>query len=87
MDGIKTYDVTFSKVSNNHNRLRDDIIEGSTNSLPVVGSAFVMFAPPRDSGNVRMVNTSVVVKIINSINDVVKFETASGSIYIVALKN
>ena len=87
MENIKTYKVRFAKVKNNHNALRDDVIDGETTSLPVVGHPFVLTAPPRDSGNVRVVATSPVKTILSHCKGTIEFETKTGSIYAVTTLN
>lgn len=72
--------VTFEKVVNDHNRLRDDKIEGWCAELPTVGKPFVMTAPPRDGGDGRLVSTNFVTACVNHEN-VHTFKTTSGSIY------
>jgi hypothetical protein len=80
------YQVRFSKIKNNHDRLRDDVIIGTCEVLPTVGSPFFLTAPPRDiEYGMRMVNTSEVVTIFPKIRGASKnitiFKTASGSTY------
>ena len=76
--------VTFTKISNNHNKLRDDVIVGTSLELPTEGESFRLVAPPRDIRvGIRDVQTSPVTKIVdhNIIDKVIKFETESGSLY------
>jgi len=83
--------VRFSKIKNNHNRLRDDVIEGTCEQLPTVGSIFVLTAPPRDIEiGIRVVNTSEVVQILPYLprnpkfpSNPIIFKTESGSTYAV----
>lgn len=74
------FKVRFTKVKNDHNRLRDDVIEGTCEVLPEVGKSFVMLAPPRDAGNGRMINTSPIQTCV-VINGAYMVKTASGSLY------
>lgn len=81
----KQYNVKFEKIENNHSRLRDDVIIGTTDSLPVVRVPFCMTAPPRDGGIIRVVNTSPVKEILSYRKGVIEFSTQSGSIYKVTI--
>jgi len=75
------HSVRFRKVKNNHNRLRDDTIQGQCFNLPKVGKLFVMTAEPKtERAFLRRVNTSLVVKCTLKHN-VYTLETQSGSIY------
>jgi len=64
--------------------LRTTSVVGECDSLPKTGEAFVMFAEPLESGNLRCVSTSkaVDVKIEESI---ITFVTESGSLYSVEI--
>ena len=81
--------IIFTKIQNNHNRLRDNVIKGETDQLPIVGKQFVMRAPPRDIKiGFRHVNTSPVTKIISDVQHElsnharkITFKTESGSEY------
>lgn len=79
------YYVTFEKVKNNHDRLRDDTISGQCSMLPKVGEPFCMTAPPRDSGDCRLITTNNVTEIEEE-GGIYTFKTASGSIYRVTRK-
>lgn len=79
----KEYKVRFQKISNNHNRLRSDDIEGVTNELPTEGKSFVFFGKGLEFGT-RVVNTSPV-KIVLQKDDEYILHTESGSIYQVNL--
>lgn len=74
-----TYKVIFKKISNNHNRLRTDEIEGQTDELPVEGKPFIMLGEGLEFG-VRIINTSVVEKVEKVFN-LYTIETQSGSVY------
>ena len=74
-----TYKVIFRKISNNHNRLRTDEMEGETHELPTEGKQFSMFGEGLVTG-VRVLNTSFVKKVEKSLN-LYTFETESGSVY------
>lgn len=81
------YQVKFSKINNNHNKLRDDEIIGFCTDLPEVEKQFVLFAPPRDQkvapqgmAYFRMVNTSLI-KEKSQNGKVFDFKTESGSQY------
>ena len=83
-----SYSLTFKKIENNHDKLRDDSIAGTASLLPTIGLPFIMYAKPRDSGDIRVVNTSVVTEIITeeTTAKIITFKTRSGSIYSVILK-
>lgn len=54
----------LTRINSNHDRLRDDIIEGDCQNLPRVGSNFVLIAPPRDTPDgFRYVETTPISKI------------------------
>lgn len=72
--------VTFEKVKNDHDRLRDDSIEGWCAELPTEGKPFIMTAPPRDMGDGRLVTTNIVTEVEEE-GGIYTFKTASGSIY------
>lgn len=73
--------VRFVKIKNNHNALRDDVIEGVTSALPKEGESFCLQAEPKDpSASVRLVNTSVVSKV-EQLDNEYTFTTRSGSLY------
>ena len=76
------YNVRLTKIKNNHDRLRDNVIEGQAAKLPAKGSQFWLTAPPRDDPNAsgRVVNTSVVTRITTVGNQYI-LNTESGSVY------
>ena len=53
----------LTKLSSNHDNLRTDEISGETEYCPVAGSSFVMRAPPLETGNVRVIVTSIVQEV------------------------
>ena len=75
--------VIFRKIYNEHNKLRDDVIEGECTRWPDVGNIFELVGPPRDSGDLRYVATSPVTKYLFVNEDIsfVIFQTDAGSIY------
>ncbi len=76
------YNVRLTKIKNNHDRLRDNVIEGQAAVLPVKGKQFWLTAPPRDDPKAsgRVVNTSVV-KRITTVGNKHIIVTESGSTY------
>jgi len=75
------YKVLFTKIKNNHSRLRTDTVEGTTESLPELDKMFIMFGQSLTEGmNTRMVNTSPVKKI-EVVDGVYIITTESGSEY------
>lgn len=64
--------------------LRTQEVIGETTKLPVVGECFEMFAPPLYAGDIRMVNTSEVMKISVE-NKTYTLNTRTGSVYTVEL--
>lgn len=74
------FKVRFTKVKNDHERLRDDVIEGTCELLPEIDKSFVMVAAARDAGMVRMINTSPIQTCV-AINGVYMVKTTSGSLY------
>ena len=78
----KWKNVRFTKIENNHNRLRDDIIEGITYELPRVGHQFKLVGVSRDGDAFkrRLVETNFVKSIESSDSGIV-FTTMSGSTY------
>lgn len=83
------YKVEFSKVQNDHNRLRDDVIVGEAPFLPAVGKSFIIIGPPRDNpeATCRYVrtNTITLMEVDDRKKGEYKFSTASGSIYSVKI--
>ncbi len=74
--------VRFIKIENNHDRLRDDVIEGTYSRKPVIGECFEMYGKPRDIDiGFRAVNTSPIKKIQKFKTDVMIVTTESGSKY------
>lgn len=75
--------IRFTKIHNNHNKLRDDVIEGFTYHLPItLNKPFFFFGPGRDNPHaMRAVNTNVVTKIVEESEFHWVFETESGSKY------
>jgi hypothetical protein len=67
--------VKLIKVTSNHQNLRDDVIEGEAEFLPKVGERFFMTAPPRDSGNIRVLETSPVTEVTRTDEDTYEFST------------
>lgn len=74
------YNVTLTKISSNPNALRDSTVSGMCDLLPKEGQSFMMTAPPRDSGDLRMVRTNIVTEVEEE-GGIYTFKTASGSIY------
>lgn len=74
------YAVKFSKLKNDHNRLRTDEILGKTQELPQVGKQFVLFGEGLEFGT-RCVNTSPVKSVERHQPDLFVITTESGSIY------
>ncbi len=77
---VKQYQVLFSKVKNDHARLRTDTMEGIATDLPEIDKQFVVYGKPLESGSFRRVNTSPV-KQIDNIDGVYFLTTESGSVY------
>lgn len=77
------YIVKFSKIQNNHDRLRSDIILGECLTLPCIGKPFTLISEPLNGAvdSVRVVTTNVVTKVEIDNFKIYKFTTASGSIY------
>ena len=76
--------VKFSKVSNNHNRLRDDVIVGECEKLPELNKPFIMYCDPRDTTEgFRVVNTSRIkeMSVEFSKPNIFDVHTESGSHY------
>jgi len=72
--------VKFTKVKNNHNRIRTDEVLGKTDELPQVGKPFILIGEGLEFGN-RMVNTSPVKEIERHQPNLFVLTTESGSIY------
>lgn len=76
------YNVKFTKVHNNHNRVRTDEIVGITKNLPKEGEIFVLIGEGLEFGT-RVVNTSPVKMLLENENNPGEYllHTESGSIY------
>lgn len=76
------HQVRLTKVKNNHNRLRDDVIEGRSSRLPTKGKPFELIGEPRDDPNAsgRLVTTNVLTEVKRE-GDTFTVTTASNSIY------
>jgi len=73
--------VKFTKIKNNHSRLRDDVIVGKAKNPPQVGEIFFMTAAPKSkTASLRMINTSKI-ESVDDIENGWKFTTKSGSVY------
>ncbi len=85
--------VRFHRISNNHTRLRSEVIEGETEAWPKVGKQFFLTAEPfaNPKAAFRWLQTSVIAGIIyqetgtqaKNGKALVIFKTESGSIYAV----
>jgi hypothetical protein len=71
--------IKFTKVKNDHNRLRDNIIEGQCNNLPELDKPFIFTGPGKEFGT-RLVQTSPV-KTIEIIDNLYRVTTESKSVY------
>lgn len=75
------YKVLFTKIKNNHDRLRTNTVEGVTQELPTLDNMFVMFGKSLTEGMAaRVINTSPVKKI-EMIDNIYMLTTESGSEY------
>lgn len=81
---MKQYIVLFTKIKNDHARLRTDTMEGVTTELPEVNKQFVIYGKALESGSFRRLNTSIV-KSIEMQEDVYMLTTESGSLYSVKI--
>lgn len=72
------FKVKLTKIQSNHQNLRTNEILGTCMHLPVEGSVFYLMAPPLESGNVRLVTTTVVQKVVD-LGSVLDFETENSS--------
>lgn len=70
----------FKKISNNHERIRDESVECFTCSSIEIGRSVYLTALPRDSGAIRCINTSPVKSIV-IIGNAKEILTESGSVY------
>ena len=78
----------LSKVQNEHDRLRDDVIEGECFREPALGEQFKLYAAARDTHDedyFRVVSTSPVKYIIDK-NTYLLIQTESGSTYRIKLE-
>src|SRR2546421_7832617 len=77
--------VKFHKISNNHTRIRSEVIEGKTTAWPTVGKQFFLTAEPFENPKaaMRWLQTNVIREIIYNETGLVIFKTESGSIYAV----
>lgn len=75
--------IKFKIIRNNHQRIRDEVITGQSYDWPKIGKRFWMDAPPRDKGDVRVINTSKITEIIHEEFGLCIFKTESSSIYAV----
>lgn len=57
--------VKLEKMSKNEGGLRTNSVEGDCDYLPAVGHNFTMSAPPLESGDIRIVSTSIVQEVYN----------------------
>lgn len=80
--------IRFTKIFTDHDRLRDDVIEGFTHDwlLPTVGKSFIFWTKSRDGDaeKMREVNTSPITKITARPPEgptTYYFETESRSVY------
>ena len=74
----------FTKIQNNHNELRDDVILCDTCSDIVIGQPMFLTAPSRDlqvDGAFRYIHTSPVTAFDKLNESVVRITTRSGSTY------
>ena len=76
----------FKKISNNHDRLRDDVIVCEHCSPIMKGESVVLHAKAKDTligemGGFRMIQTSMVVDIDFPHPAVTRITTESGSVY------
>jgi len=75
------YKVIFKKIKNNHDKLCDNIVEGTSQNLPTAGQPFFLIAPLRNSTSFRYVTTSPVKEIVFHIKSKIRFKTERGSTY------
>lgn len=75
---------TLTKVENNHNKLRDDVIHGHCDAMPTLNKCFLMYGEGKEFG-IRRVNTSPI-KSIQRDGWNFKVTTESGSIYHISLQ-
>ena len=72
----------FTKIRNNHNNLRDDVIICDTCSKIIIGQSIILTAPGRGfAGATRVIETSPV-KVINNLKEgITRVTTQSDSVY------
>jgi len=75
-------EVKLIKISKNDNDLRTDEIEGTTESIPIVGKSFTMVGEGIEYGS-RLVSTSLVTEIMNPVTTrdgyFIKFKTMNST--------
>jgi hypothetical protein len=59
----KYYQVRLVRLKSNHQNLRTSKIKGVTQRLPIIGEPFILFAPPLEEGNLRIIGTTEVQSI------------------------
>jgi hypothetical protein len=62
--------VKLEKLSKNEGGLRTSVVEGECDYLPYVGKRFLMRAPPLESGDLRIISTSLVQDVYGEGSDV-----------------
>lgn len=78
---------TLTKISrpNVEGGLRTDTVVGRCHSLPTIGESFNMSAAPLESGDIRLISTSIVEEV-ESLNQChYRFKTRTGSVYEVVI--
>jgi len=66
----------LTKIQSEHSQLRTDTVEGKIIRMPEVGTRFRMTGPPLGTGIYRLVETSIVQKLINdSEKRIILFDT------------
>lgn len=74
--------ITFTKIVNKHDRLRDNVIEGITSVYPQIGRSFWFTGRSKTPGMIaRLVETSPVITIDNPEECIWVLTTQSGSVY------
>ncbi len=73
------FKVKLTKIESSHKNLRTDIVEGLTESMPVVDQDFVMFAEALEpGGTIRYIRTSPVKEVTEDRNGL-SFKTNNSS--------
>ncbi len=73
--------IKLAKVSSSHSRLRTEEVIGYVKKVPVIGSNFIMAAPPLDkSKDFRWIETSHIKSIEYTSENFLTFETEN-SVY------